>query len=198
MAGASSAVSCADLLKLAVTGLRGANRVDIMLRHVRIPLRAKSATRISHVHVKSPHAPIPISSFSRQLHQTRLLRSEEGKEPPKTPGGDTIFGKIIRKEIKADVVYEDDLCLAFRDVSPQAPTHILMIPKNPVDRLANLTPQHKDIMGHLMVKASEVAKKENLDGGYRLVINDGKDGCQSVYHLHIHIIGGRKLSWPPG
>eukprot|EP00242_Pyramimonas_sp_CCMP2087_P010365 CAMPEP_0198214000 /NCGR_PEP_ID=MMETSP1445-20131203/36183_1 /TAXON_ID=36898 /ORGANISM="Pyramimonas sp., Strain CCMP2087" /LENGTH=134 /DNA_ID=CAMNT_0043888927 /DNA_START=240 /DNA_END=644 /DNA_ORIENTATION=+ len=115
-------------------------------------------------------------------------------------GDPTIFDKIIKKEIPSDVVYEDEMCLAFRDVNPQAPVHILVIPKvrAGLTKLSKATTQHKALLGHLLYTAQEIAKNEKLDAGFRLVINDGPEGCQSVYHLHIHLLGGRQLKWPPG
>lgn len=111
----------------------------------------------------------------------------------------TIFKKIINKEIPAQIVHEDELCLAFRDIQPQAPVHILIIPKKEIVSMADLTPEDKNVMGHMLVTASEIAQKEGLSqNGYRLVINTNRDGGQSVYHLHMHILGGRPLSWPPG
>ena len=111
---------------------------------------------------------------------------------------DTIFGKIIRREIPADIVYEDDLALAFKDVNPQAPTHILVIPKKPIPRLSESEPEDAALMGHLLMTVRKVAEQANLYNGYRVVINNGTDGGQSVDHLHLHILGGRSLSWPPG
>jgi len=112
---------------------------------------------------------------------------------------ETIFSKIISKEIKADIVYEDDICLAFRDIKPQAPTHILMIPKKQIPKIADATSKDHPLMGHLLIKAAEVARKEGIEkDGYRLVINNGKKAGQEVFHLHIHILGGRDFSWPPG
>lgn len=110
----------------------------------------------------------------------------------------TIFGKIIRREIPAKIVYEDDLCLAFRDVAPQAPTHVLIIPKREIPSLADATASDRDLLGHLLVKAADIAKSEGLEAGYRVVINSGADGGQSVSHLHLHMLGGRALTWPPG
>jgi len=112
----------------------------------------------------------------------------------------TIFTKIINREIPATIVYEDEVCLAFKDIQPQAPTHVLLVPKKPIVSMADLNAiQDKGIMGHLMMKASEIAAQMGLaEGGYRLVINTRADGGQSVDHLHIHILGGRQLSWPPG
>lgn len=112
----------------------------------------------------------------------------------------TIFKKIIDKEIPADIVFEDELCLAFRDVSPQAPTHILLIPKKEIRSMNDIDKgQDKEILGHLMVTAHQIAKDQNLgEEGYRLVINTNDNGGQSVYHLHVHILGGRPMTWPPG
>ncbi|PZO20178.1 MAG: histidine triad nucleotide-binding protein [Leptolyngbya foveolarum] len=111
---------------------------------------------------------------------------------------DTLFSKIIRREIPADIVYEDELCLAFRDITPQAPTHILVIPKQPIPKLADAQPEDKMILGHLLFTVSEIARQENLDNGYRVVINTGEEGGQTVFHLHLHLLGGRALGWPPG
>jgi histidine triad (HIT) family protein len=110
----------------------------------------------------------------------------------------TIFKKIIQREIPADIVYEDDLCLAFRDVNPQAPVHVLLIPKKPVVSLDELTSVDEALSGHLLQTVPKVAAQLGLSGGYRTVINTGADGGQSVFHLHIHILGGRPLAWPPG
>ncbi|MBD1859191.1 histidine triad nucleotide-binding protein [Leptolyngbya boryana CZ1] len=111
---------------------------------------------------------------------------------------DTIFGKIIRKEIPADIVYEDDLALAFRDVNPQAPVHILVIPKQPIAKLADAESQDHALMGHLLLTVKRVAEQQGLSNGYRVVINTGEDGGQTVYHMHLHLLGGRSMSWPPG
>jgi len=111
---------------------------------------------------------------------------------------DTIFGKIIRREIPADIVYEDDLALAFKDVNPQAPTHILVIPKKPIPRLSESTPEDMALMGHLLMTVKKVAEQVNLSNGYRVVLNNGADGGQTVDHLHLHILGERPLKWPPG
>lgn len=111
----------------------------------------------------------------------------------------TIFEKIIAREIPAQIVFEDDLVLAFRDITPQAPTHILIVPKKPIPRIAEAGPEDHKLLGHLLLKAAEVAEKVGLkSGGYRLVINNGPDGGESVPHLHCHILGGRKMQWPPG
>ncbi len=111
----------------------------------------------------------------------------------------TLFEKIIAREIPAQIVYEDDLVLAFRDIAPQAPTHVLIIPKQPIPRLAEAGPADHQTLGHLLLKAAEVAEQLGLkQSGYRLVFNNGPDGGEAVPHLHCHILGGRKLQWPPG
>ena len=111
---------------------------------------------------------------------------------------DTIFGKIIRREIPADIIYEDDLTLAFKDVTPQAPTHILVIPKKPIPRLSDSNEDDTELMGHLLMTVKKVAELVNLTNGYRVVINNGADAGQSVDHLHLHILGDRAMTWPPG
>ena len=118
--------------------------------------------------------------------------------PAMSETNDTIFGKIIRKEIPADIVYEDNLALAFRDVNPQAPTHILVIPKQAIAKLSDAESADHALMGHLLLTAKRVAEQVGLTNGYRVVVNTGDDGGQTVNHLHLHILGGRSLTWPPG
>ena len=110
----------------------------------------------------------------------------------------TLFEKIIAREIPAAIVFEDDLVFAFRDIHPAAPTHVLIVPKKPIPRIAEATADDQKLLGHLLLKAAEVAKKLDLKNGYRLVVNNGKDGGETVPHLHVHILGGRHLTWPPG
>ena len=111
----------------------------------------------------------------------------------------SIFTKIIKREIPAAIVYEDDECIAFRDIDPKAPVHILLVPKKEIPSLAQVTENDKTLLGHLMVKASEIAKAEGIsDSGYRVVVNTNKEGGQEVYHIHMHILGGRQMTWPPG
>jgi len=110
----------------------------------------------------------------------------------------TIFQKIIDKQIPADIVYEDDQCLAFRDINPQAPTHVLVIPKREIKSLDVLSPSDAPLIGHLFVVVRQIAQQLGLSDGYRTVINCGRDGGQSVDHIHIHLLAGRSLSWPPG
>ena len=110
----------------------------------------------------------------------------------------TLFGKIIRREIPADIVYEDDLCLAFRDINPQAPTHVLVIPKKEIARLADAGADDQALLGHLMLAAGKIARSLGVGDTFRLVVNNGAEAGQSVFHLHLHILAGRKLRWPPG
>jgi histidine triad (HIT) family protein len=111
---------------------------------------------------------------------------------------ETVFAKIIRGEIPARIEHDDDLCLAFHDVAPQAPVHVLVIPKRPLESLAGVADTDAALLGHLVVVATQLAGKLGLDDGYRLVVNCGRNGGQSVDHLHVHLLGGRQLGWPPG
>jgi len=113
---------------------------------------------------------------------------------------DTIFSKIIKKEIPADIVYESEKILAFRDINPQAPTHILIIPKIEIETVKELKGrEHGELLGEMIDIANKLAEDENIsDDGFRLVFNCGKDGGQEVYHLHLHLLGGRQMKWPPG
>lgn len=111
---------------------------------------------------------------------------------------ETIFAKIIRKEIPADIVFEDDLCLAFKDVNPQAPTHVLIIPKKPIPKLAEASDEDQALLGHLLLKTREIAASLGLGDAYRIAINNGEQAGQTVFHLHLHLLAGRPFSWPPG
>ena len=111
----------------------------------------------------------------------------------------SIFDKIIAREIPAEIVYEDELVVAFRDASPKAPIHLLIVPRKNIPRIAEAKPDDAKVLGHLLLKAAEVAEKAGLKTtGYRLVINNGADGGEAVPHLHCHILGGRRMAWPPG
>jgi histidine triad (HIT) family protein len=110
----------------------------------------------------------------------------------------TIFGKIIEREIPATIVYEDDHCLAFRDINPQAPTHVLLIPKKEIPRLVDATEEDEALLGHLMLAASKIARQLGAGDAFRLVVNNGAEVGQSVFHLHLHILAGRRMTWPPG
>ena len=111
----------------------------------------------------------------------------------------TLFEKIIARELPASIVYEDDLVVAFHDIKPQAPTHVLIVPRKPIPRIAEATQENQQVLGHLLLKAAEVANKLGLtQSGFRLVFNNGPDAGEAVPHLHCHILGGRHMSWPPG
>ena len=111
----------------------------------------------------------------------------------------SIFERIIRREIPATIIYEDDRALAFRDIAPQAPVHLLVIPKKPIERISLAGDDDEALLGHLLLVARRVAREQGLAAtGYRLVINNGPDGGEAVPHLHLHVLGGRKMNWPPG
>ncbi len=110
----------------------------------------------------------------------------------------TIFGKILRGEIPAKKVYEDEFCMAFRDVNPQAPEHILLIPRKLIPKLSDAQVEDKQLLGHLMFTAGEIARKLGFSEAFRIVINNGSGAQQTVFHLHIHLLAGRNFNWPPG
>jgi len=110
----------------------------------------------------------------------------------------TLFEKIVDREIPAQIIFEDGLVLAIRDIKPQAPVHILIFPKKAIPRIGEAASKDHPLLGHLLLKAAEVAKKLDLKNGYRLVINNGADGGETVPHLHVHLLGGRHMAWPPG
>ena len=110
----------------------------------------------------------------------------------------TLFERIIAREIPAKIEYEDDLCIVIYDIDPQAPTHLLIIPKQVIPRISKADPAQQALLGHLLLTAASVAAKLNLENGFRIVINNGKDGGEAVPHLHVHVLGGRPMAWPPG
>ncbi|MDA8736065.1 histidine triad nucleotide-binding protein [Opitutales bacterium] len=110
----------------------------------------------------------------------------------------TLFEKIIAREIPAKIEYEDDQCIVIHDIDPQAPTHILVIPKKVIPRVGEAQVEDGALLGHLLLTAGNIAQSLNLEDGYRIVINNGKNGGEAVPHLHVHVLGGRQLSWPPG
>lgn len=110
----------------------------------------------------------------------------------------TLFERIADREIPADLIWEDDVCIAFRDINPQAPTHVLVVPRKPIPSLDDLSEEDGPIVGHLFLVAKTIAEKEGLSNGYRTVFNCGSDALQTVPHIHLHLLGGRKLGWPPG
>ncbi len=110
----------------------------------------------------------------------------------------TLFQRIIDREIPATIEHEDELCIVIRDIDPKAPVHLLIIPKQPIVRVGEATAADQPVLGHLLIVAGLVAKKLNLSSGFRLVVNNGTDGGEAVPHLHVHLLAGRKLAWPPG
>ena len=112
---------------------------------------------------------------------------------------ESVFTKIMRREIPAEIIHEDEECIAFRDIEPQAPVHILVVPRLPLSGIQSATPADRDLVGHLMIVAGKLAVQEGISGdGYRVVVNAGTDGGQTVDHLHVHLLGGRAMTWPPG
>jgi len=165
---------------------------------------ARSAARVAvrcHAAV-ALRVPVPTLCARTPFTTAQASRCDEvsraaaaASSPSSSP---TIFDRILDGSLPASVVYEDERCLAFRDVSPQAPCHVLVIPKRRLRSLADTGPGDDALLGHLLGAAREVAALEGLGDGYRVVINTGRDGAQSVYHLHLHVLGGRQLGWPPG
>jgi histidine triad (HIT) family protein len=110
----------------------------------------------------------------------------------------TIFEKIIDRELKADIIYEDNWCIAFHDINPQAPVHVLLVTKKVIPKLSEVTEEDEKLLGYLMMKVGEITTQLKIKDNFRLVINNGPQACQTVYHLHIHILSGRMFHWPPG
>ena len=111
---------------------------------------------------------------------------------------DSIFTKIKNKEIPGNIIYEDDKCFALEDINPQAPVHILIIPHKEIAKISDSTPEDKELLGHLLLVSKTIAQKYELENNYRLIINNGAGAGQSVFHIHVHLLGGRSLDWPPG
>jgi len=153
---------------------------------------------MSNLEAMSPDpSQIPDSASSNAAELQAPAAPDPAAVASGTAANDTIFGRILRGEIPCDAVYADDLCLAFRDVNPQAPVHVLVIPREALVNLADAGRQHRDLLGHLLLVAAKVARQEGLEG-WRTVINSGAEAGQTVFHLHVHVIGGRPLAWPPG
>ena len=111
---------------------------------------------------------------------------------------ETLFTKIINRQIPADIVYEDEHCIAIKDINPQAPVHLLLIPKKPIDRLSNALAGDQALLGHLMLAVGKISRELKIEDAFRVAINNGADAGQSVFHLHLHILAGRAMKWPPG
>jgi histidine triad (HIT) family protein len=111
---------------------------------------------------------------------------------------ETLFTRIINRQIPADIVYEDEHCIAIKDVNPQAPVHLLLIPKKPIDRLSNAQAEDQALLGHLMLAVARITRDLKIENAFRLTVNNGADAGQSVFHLHLHILAGRPFKWPPG
>ena len=153
------------------------------------------ALRIRKEEKESPH---PWASPPAALRKGGCDGRWDRKAQAAWPGGGTIFGKIIRKEIPAKIIFEDDQCLAFHDISPQAPTHFLGIPKKHISQISVAEDADESLLGHLMIVGKKCAVDLGLKKSYRMVVNEGSDGGQSVYHVHLHVLGGRQMNWPPG
>jgi histidine triad (HIT) family protein len=139
--------------------------------------------------------PCPNTAYHQSVLSNRRVRAML----PHAMAEKTLFEKIRDREIPASLVHEDDHCIAFRDISPQAPVHVLVVPKKPIPRVGLAALEDQQVLGHLLLTAAAVARSEGLaESGYRLVINNGRDGGEAVPHLHVHLLGGRKLDWPPG
>lgn len=110
----------------------------------------------------------------------------------------TLFERIIAREIPAKIEHEDERCIVIHDIDPQAPTHLLVVPKQVIPRIAEAGPEEQSVIGHLLLTAASMAEKLGLDKGFRIVINNGKEGGETVPHLHVHVLGGRPMTWPPG
>ena len=125
------------------------------------------------------------------------MKESPGQKPAQM-STDCLFCKIVAGQIPANRVFEDQLCIAFPDINPQAPTHLLIIPKTHIASQSKALAEHKSLLGHLMATAADLARTQKLEKGYRVVVNTGDDGGQTVHHLHLHLLGGRQMKWPPG
>lgn len=160
-------------------------------------INTKVNTKVNYFLINKRKFTIMSSSIINEVDESIKASSTD---PAINPNAPTFFDKIVSKDIPAKIIFEDDLCLAFRDINPQNDVHFLVIPKNKVglNRLSSATPEHKHLLGHLMYIAQLVAHQEGLGtNGFRVVINDGMHGAQSVYHLHLHVLGGKQMGWPP-
>jgi histidine triad (HIT) family protein len=158
---------------------------------------ARFITKISSV-LRAGHKPVLLPSCSRVNSCLLRKMSEQVAAQAGRPEGPTIFSKILDGSIPCKFIHEDDKAVAFSDVNPQAPVHFLVIPRKPIAMMEEAEEVDGGLLGHLLLVANKVAKEQGLAKGYRIVINNGVEGAQSVYHLHVHVLGGRQLTWPPG
>mmetsp|Transcript_24583 Transcript_24583/g.53836 ORF Transcript_24583/g.53836 Transcript_24583/m.53836 type:complete len:195 (-) Transcript_24583:1586-2170(-) len=172
-----------------------------------LPGKHLTSNASSQIHLAAAFA-LPSKNLSRPYSTTTTFAMssdevEKAKEAAANNAGDgqplTIFDKILSGDIPANKIHDDDFCIAFRDVSPQAPVHFLVIPKNRdgLTQLSKAREDQKELLGHLMYVAQKLGQEECPEG-FRVVVNDGQNGAQSVYHLHLHVMGGRQMQWPPG
>eukprot|EP01041_Mallomonas_annulata_P011717 gene11717-24571_t len=147
------------------------------------------------------YTPTSLKMADLTSNEVKAAAIAKSSDPAINPALPTFFDKLVSKEVPSKIIYEDDLCMAFHDINPQGPVHFLVIPKikDGLNRLSNAREDQTMLLGHLLYTAQKVANAEGLkEGGFRVVINDGSNGAQSVYHLHLHVIGGRQMGWPPG
>ncbi|XP_051135927.1 14 kDa zinc-binding protein-like [Andrographis paniculata] len=184
------------------------NSLCLLRSSISVPVRPLALSFFKPAHPTSRNVLFPLLHrplrFHRNLSNVRATNDEENAARAAAVNADTeaptIFDKIISREIPSAIVYEDENVLAFRDINPQAPVHVLVIPKirDGLTKLSKAEQRHEEILGRLLHAAKIVAEKEGIADGFRVVINNGQSACQSVYHLHLHVLGGRQMKWPPG
>ncbi|XP_072164923.1 adenosine 5'-monophosphoramidase HINT1-like [Diadema setosum] len=173
--------------------------VSQLLRYaVRTSICRPETFRFKNISVSKHLTAVQLRPFCDDGEVKASILASEARKTDRKKDKPNIFTKILNKEVPADLIYEDDQCIAFRDVNAVAPTHFLVIPRKEIPTISEAEDSDSQLLGHLMTVARKIAATEPLEEGYRIVINNGKHGSQSVYHLHIHVIGGRQMKWPPG